>query len=175
MSMLKAIFIESAPLFDDPSWILSHMNNRLERNLARTGNYVTASVLILNEDGTVLYSNAGQRPCALLSPGKPPRWIDAEGLILGAFAQQPDDYAVVRFRLEAGERLVFYSDGVTECEGPGGRFDESSLGELLARETNLDSDALLARIVEEISRVRGGPAFQDDVSLCVIDRLHTRP
>jgi serine phosphatase RsbU (regulator of sigma subunit) len=120
MSMLKAIFIESAPLFDDPAWILAHMNHRLEKNLARTGNYVTASVLILSEDGACAYANAGQRPCIHLRPGKQPRWIDAEGLILGAFAQQAEDYSVVHFRLEEGERILFYTDGITECEGPAG-------------------------------------------------------
>lgn len=173
MSMLKAIFIESAPLFDDPAWILSHMNNRLERNLARTGNYVTASVLILSEDGSAAYANAGQRPCILLSPAAQPRWIDAEGLILGAFAQQPADYSVVHFRLEQGERLLFYTDGITECEGPEGYFEEARLAELLKTQGHLESEALCDRIIEEVSRFRGEPGYDDDVTLCVIDRLHT--
>lgn len=174
MSMLKAIFIESAPLFDDPAWILAHMNQRLEKNLARTGNYVTASVLILSEDGTCAYANAGQRPCILLRPGKEPRWIDAEGLILGAFSQQAEDYSVVHFRLEQGERILFYTDGITECEGPAGHFEEARLAALLASHGHLDSEALCDFIVDEVSRFRGRPGYDDDVTLCVIDRLFIR-
>lgn len=171
MSMLKAIFIESAPLFDDPSWILAHMNNRLEKHLARTGNYATGTVLFIPEKGPVLYANAANRPAVILREEGPPEWLDGNGLILGAFPQQPEDYTLQTVELAPGDRILLFTDGVTEQTCENDAFGEERLFAFLQGKSHLESEALTSEILGELARFAHKKDFDDDVTICVMERL----
>lgn len=78
---------------------------------------------------------------------------------------------VGEWRLEPGDRLLFYSDGVIEARPASG--DEFGIGRLVERFERHLSDRLVAaetlrRIVTEVLGHRGAP-LQDDASLMLIE------
>ncbi len=172
MSMLKAIFMESAPLFDDPSWILAHMNSRLEKHLARTGNYVTGSVARISASGETTYANAANRPAILLRKGRKPEKLDADGTLLGAFAGGPEAYRIIRFQLDPGDRLLFYTDGLTEQSSEIDAYGEERLYSFLeTHHDKIPSEDLCSRMIGDVQAFSGRAEFDDDVTICILERL----
>lgn len=79
----------------------------------------------------------------------------------------PDiQYESKKFQLNQGDRIILYSDGVTECTDPSGEmFGETRLLALIERYKHLKPDRLLQQIIEEITTWRRHDTFDDDVTL----------
>lgn len=72
--------------------------------------------------------------------------------------------------ISPGDRLLLYSDGVTECLNPGGEaFGEERLLGYLSTRTTEPMDALLGGILKELGNWRMHPESADDISLLAID------
>ncbi len=79
------------------------------------------------------------------------------------------DFATVSFALEAGDRLVIYSDGVTECpDGAGDLLEEEGFAEILAAHASDRGDALMERLLDRLRQHHGSRDFPDDVSAVVV-------
>ena len=84
--------------------------------------------------------------------------IEENGLMLAAFASA--SYATAVHKLEAGDRMVMYTDGILEASNAAGDFfGQEALCDLLKRTRDL-SPALAADSV--ISSVRQWSGKQDD-------------
>jgi serine phosphatase RsbU (regulator of sigma subunit) len=69
--------------------------------------------------------------------------------------------------LEPGDRMLMFTDGVTEARNENGEeFGEDRLIELLGRLRDLEAEALKNRLIEELVEYSGGN-FDDDVTLLV--------
>ncbi len=70
-----------------------------------------------------------------------------------------------------GERLVLYSDGVTDCRSPDGeQYGVGRLESFLDDHRALDSASLLDALRADLTRYRGGSVFEDDLSVLCIAR-----
>lgn len=111
------------------------------------------------------YVNCGHyAPLLLRADGELER-LDSTSTVLGLFPEW--DCALEQRLLAAGDILALYTDGVTESFNDGGEeFGEQRLIELLYRNRELSSQALLQAVVDE---VRGfSPRHQhDDITLIV--------
>lgn len=95
--------------------ILRRVNARLNENNA-TGMFVTAALGILDlENGEFTYANAGHNPLYIMRGREGFALLPMpKGLMLGIM---PDiAYASQNVRLEPGDALFLYTDGVTEAE-----------------------------------------------------------
>jgi serine phosphatase RsbU (regulator of sigma subunit) len=91
-------------------------------------------------------------------------------LPLGLGIEEPE---IGRLRLEPGDRLLFYSDGVVEARPTGGaQFGLELLRSRIERHLadRLIPAEMLRRIVREVVAHRGGP-LADDASLVMIEWL----
>ena len=79
--------------------------------------FITFFYAILRaRDWKLTYVNAGQNPPLIRrGPGSYER-LAATGIALGMFDQSA--YSAVETRIDPGEMLVLYSDGITEAENP---------------------------------------------------------
>jgi serine phosphatase RsbU (regulator of sigma subunit) len=152
---------------DDPA-------NKLTRAVAHTNDYVSAThdlalfvtlfIGILDpETGVLSYINAGHNPPLLLQNGTQ-TLIERTGPALGVFEGQ--EFGSKQLRLQAGDQLFIYSDGLEDVKNAEGDFFGSE--RLLA--SFLQEDASIETILGQIEQFMGSEAQYDDLTLLILDR-----
>jgi sigma-B regulation protein RsbU (phosphoserine phosphatase) len=169
-SMVKLAAASQRAIAADPSAFLSGMNAAL---LGNTQNqFVTAAYVHLNSKSRELrYSAAGHPPMLLLRNGQVIE-IEENGLILAAFDFAT--YSNATRRLEPGDRLLLYTDGIVEASNASGDFlGRDALRNLLRKTAGLSSSEAADSI---ISAVRQWSAKQDDdLTVLVCDYVGDGP
>jgi sigma-B regulation protein RsbU (phosphoserine phosphatase) len=80
-------------------------------------------------------------------------------------------YGAVNVALAPGDRLIIYSDGITECANrEGEEFGEARLAAFLGAHADLALPALVERLERLLREFRGVQGFEDDISMLVIER-----
>ncbi|MGI3169756.1 PP2C family protein-serine/threonine phosphatase [Pseudooceanicola sp. C21-150M6] len=91
------------------------------------------------------------------------------GLIDGA------EFEPVQAQLEPGDRLILLSDGVTECaDASGDMLGDEGLAEMLTELCQTRGAGFLEALVWMLAQRRNDMAFEDDVSVIVLDYSGTR-
>lgn len=113
--------------------------------------------------GIIEYVGAGHPPALLWGAGRAPVHLEPTGPIVSP-ALLPSTW-VVR-RIEAGRdwHLLLYTDGVAECEGPGGRFGARGIVDQIGRHEE-GGEALLDGILEAVRSFSAGRPADDDLTL----------
>jgi sigma-B regulation protein RsbU (phosphoserine phosphatase) len=117
-------------------------------------------------DATLAYSNAGHYlPMVVHADGSATRLTEG-GPVLGVF---PDAcYEQGRISLLTGDRIVLFTDGVTEArDAQDEEFGEPRLLAAAVANRFCSAPALQARLSEEVAAFSGG-LFQDDATLIVV-------
>jgi sigma-B regulation protein RsbU (phosphoserine phosphatase) len=116
--------------------------------------------------GTLTYSNAGHYPPILVRSDGSIERLAAGGAVLGVF---PDGlYDQARVAIGRGDRIVLYTDGITEAQNEqDDEFGEQRLVGLVAKHRACSAPALQARLVDAVTTFAGG-RFQDDATLIVV-------
>ena len=121
--------------------------------------------------GTVELSNAGHWPVALVRPDRI-EFLDSSGLALGMFCGS--EYRHQHLRLDPGDFLVLYTDGLTEAQN---RADEdygtdrlAALLAGLARQPGLTARELTTACVRDLAAFRDGAPAADDLTIMVVRR-----
>lgn len=146
------------------------LNARLCRDGADDGYCTAALVLVDAAKRQAEVLRAGHpAPILMQASGRRMRLKDG-GLPLGLFEDSPQAVQTVRF--EEGDRLLLFSDGVTDCEDEAGRpFGEPALEALLVKTGYLSAkEAVLA--IGEALRAHSAGVFEDDVSLLLIEHAY---
>ena len=88
------------------------------------------------------------------------------GTVLGVFAEAV--YQQSSVKLNAGDRLLLYTDGITEAHNPAGEeFGEDRLARVASESDATSAEALKERILQELQDFTGG-TFDDDATLIVV-------
>jgi stage II sporulation SpoE-like protein/PilZ domain-containing protein len=114
-------------------------------------------------DRTMRYVNCGHSaPLLLRNNGRVDR-LDSTATVLGLFSHW--DCAVAETRIEPGDLLTIYTDGVTETMGAHGEeFGEARLLRLLQHSRTLDLNTVLSDIESALEQFRSNTHPQDDVT-----------
>ena len=170
MSNLQAAVRAFATEHARPAQVTSSVNRLLCRNIA-VGKFVTLAYAIVDiEAGVIDYANAGHNPPFIVRANGRIERLGATGVVLGVF---PDGaYEDQRTTFAAGDRLVCYTDGITEAEdGDGKDFGEDRL---IAAVRAIPATASATDIVETLTAMLAlwtGGAVRDDATLIVVKRL----
>ncbi|HPL63129.1 MAG TPA: SpoIIE family protein phosphatase [Syntrophales bacterium] len=124
---------------------------------------------ILNfRTGELKYSNAGHNPPLLLRPGrKPERLSLPEGIFLGVFEESP--YLTYTTRLEPGDTLLLYTDGVTEAMNSGEKvYTEARLYEFSGALANSHPEHMVREIVADVQHFAGDAPQSDDITVLAL-------
>jgi len=117
-SMVKLAAASQRGLADEPSRFLSGMNSALFGNTQNQ--FVTAAYVHLNAELRELRYSAAGHPPLLLVRNECVTRIEENGLMLGAFGVA--SYSTAVHKLEAGDRIVMYTDGILEASNAAGDF-----------------------------------------------------
>jgi sigma-B regulation protein RsbU (phosphoserine phosphatase) len=165
-SMLQGIF-SAQTLLDLP---LPAMISNVNRNLVRrgTGNrFVTFFFGILDPEGNCTYTNAGHNPPFALRRDGTLIELTEGGMVLGLFAEA--QYESRTIKLEPGDHLVLYTDGVLEALNTAGEeFGEERLRSLLQENRHNSSTAILGKVHEALAAFSADAPQHDDITVMVL-------
>src|SRR5580693_2158532 len=95
--------------------MLRHLNHFAVQNLASSSFFFTVAAMRLHRArGYLQFAGAGHPPAIILRRGQLPRLLESTHMILGLFENAVAAEASVETALEAGDRVVLYTDGLTE-------------------------------------------------------------
>lgn len=157
---------------------LSRITANINRQLCRSteSNRFATLFLALYEDDTrtLRYTNAGHNAALLVRADGRIEELSAGGLMVGAFDWAT--YEEVATRLEPGDLLVIYSDGITEAERvTGEEYGAVRLMQLAINQRHLSADQLRQAIFTEIDTWTGAQERNDDQTLVIVKVRSAEP
>jgi serine phosphatase RsbU (regulator of sigma subunit) len=161
-------------VFEDPGELgaqVSHLNRITAANCPANC-FITFAVVVLDPaKGELRYCNAGHNAPLLLHADGELESLEPTGLILGILPNTI--YEEKTCRLDCGDLLLLFSDGVTEACKPGAdeEFGNERLGAILRNQLGRPAAAVLDAIKAEVVSFTGGTPAADDVTLVTACRL----
>ena len=166
MSNLQAAVRAFATAAAEPHDVCGSVNRLLCRNIA-AGKFVTFCYAVIDtRDRTIVYANAGHFPPVLMrADGRVDR-LTTTGLVLGVANDWA--YKTRMLDLRPGDRLVLYTDGITEAMSPSGdEFTDARLVETIRAHRHAAAEPLARAVHEAVIGWTGG-APQDDATLIAV-------
>jgi sigma-B regulation protein RsbU (phosphoserine phosphatase) len=150
---------------------VGHRIERLNRFLLdRTGGekYATVFYCILHEDGRLFYVNAAHCPPMVVRPGAGRIELEASAMPVGLM--EGAEFGVVEQHLEPGDKIVIYSDGVTEAQNlESGFFGKKTLRGVVEAHAG-DSCAVIHDAIQDaVAAFTEGAPQSDDITLVVLE------
>lgn len=163
-SMVKVAATAQRANAADPSRLLAGMNAVLCGNTQNQ--FVTAAYVHLDSQAReIRYSAAGHPPMLLLREGKVCEVLES-GLMLAAFDFAA--YTTAAQKLQPGDRLLLYTDGIVEAASAGGEFfGQESLSALLRQTSGVAPAAAADRIISAVQQ--WAVSQDDDLTVLVCD------
>ena len=117
-------------------------------------------------NGEVEICNAGHLPPLVVRNGVVTR-IESGGLPVGVFCDET--FVAINLRLESGNTLFLYTDGLSETLNDGDiEYGRDRLAKLISETSGQDPQAMVEACVDDLSRYRGGTPILDDVTMMAI-------
>ncbi|HZT33297.1 MAG TPA: fused response regulator/phosphatase [Bryobacteraceae bacterium] len=166
MSNLQAAVRVLASEQRSPREIAGRANRLAARNVG-TGKFISFFYGVLEAaHGRLFFTNAGHNAPMLLRGSGEMLRLEEGGAVLGIFPEW--SYTQAEVPVEAGDRLVLFTDGVTEAENASGEcFGEARLVECLRANADRDAEGLREALLAAVTQFCGG-RFSDDATLVVV-------
>ena len=171
-AMTKIAFFQQKEHIRDPLTVLTGMDGQLLETGATRNNFLTAAYVYIDPQESVLYTANAGHPPVLISRAKDRQLhrLRPRGTVLGLFADHQPEFE--QMPVEAGDRIVLYTDGVFECPNENQDwYGEDRFFELIESFNGSPPGELLKQLHQELSDWAGKSAdgFEDDVTAVVID------
>jgi sigma-B regulation protein RsbU (phosphoserine phosphatase) len=172
MAVTRTLIRNFAKAGLSPREIMSRCNSVLLEDAAQ-GMFVTMFLCQFNpRTGHVAYVNAGHpHPLRVTARGEVSRFGQTTGGIVGIVSEEElGHFAQEEERLEAGEMIVMYTDGVSEAmDASGSMFGEGRLEARLQTSAARSVDRICTDLVEALD-AHEGPQHADDITAVVLKR-----
>lgn len=145
--------------------VVAQLNRQLFANTSPE-KYATFFFGIYDEDTRILtYTNAGHLPPLLVRNGTATA-LEVTGTVVGAFPIAKYEEETVR--IETGDLLIIYTDGITEPENAyGEEFGADRLTDVAARHQACPPVEIVAKIMEAVGMWSSTPELPDDMTVVI--------
>lgn len=143
--------------------------NELFMSEIETEHYFTIAIAIIDlSTRTARICQAGHPHPLLQRASGSTEFLGSGGMPVGLL---PDaEYAQFDIAFDAGDRLLLYSDGLTECPlRQGGYLEDKGLAAILNRNRTVRGAELIERIKQDLGRHAGDNDLPDDVSAALLE------
>ena len=169
-TMVKTASASQSHAVAEPSRVLAGMNDALYDQTDT--HFVTFTYAYVDlESFELRVASAGHPPSMIFSPTRQSsNEIDIKGIALGLLPSQ--SYETAKIPLAPGDRIVIYSDAVTEAAAPDGElFSEERLLTLLIENSGTSTAEFADVTLQQLTQWTQKPklALDDDLTLLVID------
>jgi sigma-B regulation protein RsbU (phosphoserine phosphatase) len=167
MAMIRAVVHSYPGVADDPPALLHYLNRHF-RYLWDTAMFATGIYAVLDANRRVLRLSCAGHPAPLLIRGEAVAPVVVESVI-ALLWNELGDVACVEHPLQAGDRIVFFTDGITDRQAPDGTMYEGErLTSALTPLGTLDPRAIVDRTMAELDTFARGHEPDDDQTLLVV-------
>ena len=146
--------------------------NRILVDERRTGLFVTILAGVLDLDtGVFTFANAGHdMPLLVPGDGSAPRWVEGGGPLVGMFGRL--DLTAETVELQLGDRLLLYTDGITDAaSADGSRFGTKRFRRLAGDTHHAAAVETCRAVIQSVLGFQGDAEPADDLALLVFRRL----
>ncbi|MGB7623643.1 MAG: SpoIIE family protein phosphatase [Terriglobia bacterium] len=167
-SMTQGMFLSEACPEKSAAETIARVNHHLAQKNP-SGKFVTAFYGVLTDGGEFRYCNAGHNPPLLVTAAGEVRPLREGGMVMGIFDAVPYEQGMVTWN--SGDRLVFFTDGVTEAQSKTlEEFGDERLLELIMTHRSLSAEEMKVKIMERLTDFTSGVLQHDDITLIVAER-----
>jgi phosphoserine phosphatase RsbU/P len=152
--------------------MLTELNSFVMHNISSTTFFFTMAAARIDRGGRRMsYAGAGHPPAILTSPGREPRLLESRSIVLGALPNAVGAEAALDVDLAPGDRVLIYSDGITDVfNAKGEMLGVPGVMEFVREASLLPFGEMKQGILDRVAAWRDGPA-SDDVSLVLLEVL----
>ena len=145
------------------------LNRFLIDEINSSGLFVTvAAARIDARQHNMVFAGAGHPPAMVARPGQDPVLLESRSMVLGALPDAVDATTSLEVRLQPDDRIVLYTDGITEVfNSQGEMLGISGVQEIVRQTSSLPPDKMKQGILDGVAAWREGPPT-DDVSLMLV-------
>jgi sigma-B regulation protein RsbU (phosphoserine phosphatase) len=164
-ALLQGLFAAQASGVDGPALAVSRMNTALTRRGIES-RYATLFAGHLDPDGKLMVCNAGHNPPLLVSSSGVAR-LTKGGTVVGLFDAAA--YDEEERRMEHGDLLVIFSDGVSEAmSATDDEFGDDRLIDAVVAAGRDSAQAVVDNLLESLKAFTHGAPQSDDVTVVVV-------
>jgi serine phosphatase RsbU (regulator of sigma subunit)/pSer/pThr/pTyr-binding forkhead associated (FHA) protein len=159
------IFCKNDP---SPAVLVAELNTALKENLPQS-KFVTLFLGRLDTStGTIEYANAGHAPPLWIRKNSVEELAETD-LVLGVVTRA--DFLNRKLRLDPGDALVLFTDGVSEAEnGEGQELSPMQFSDRLSKLHGARAEEITRALEEAVLKHVGDAPLADDVTLVVVSR-----
>jgi phosphoserine phosphatase RsbU/P len=166
---LQSQFIANLPLTD----VITNLNKALVMR-SESNRFITLFCAVLDAEGHLTYINAGHNLPILARTDGTLEMLSTKSVVLGAFDFVK--YEARQTRLQPGDVLVIYSDGVTEAVNAANEmFSDERLEKLVQENVSLSAEAIKNKVVSAVMAFTRGLPQGDDITLIVLKTKQPAP
>lgn len=149
-----------------PQQLCSSLNDALTE-IMPIGKFVSFFFAIIDTESRMLcYCNAGHNPPILVRADGTALELRVGGGVLGLFSEWT--YEQTQFKLESGDRIVLYTDGITEVESRHNEeFGVEKVKEIVVKNRTGSAEQIQRSVMQAVSQ-HCEERFQDDATVVVI-------
>ncbi len=174
-TMYKISFIDSCRRNSSPVEIFKEVNKNIS-NIMDSHDYLTALFIIIDQKGNIQYSSAAHRPAFLFrKKTNELKLITTKGLFLGMLDDANGTYEEKSDKLENGDRILLYTDGIIDAFNQNEkRWSGKELEESFINSSNLEIKDALEKIKSDWRNFRSNKEINDDSTLLLIEFQSSR-
>jgi serine phosphatase RsbU (regulator of sigma subunit) len=169
MALLLAVLRTLVDEQLDPAELVQRLNVQISRH-SPASRFITLFYAMYDPaSGLLRYVNAGQNPPLVRRASGRFERLSATGVALGMFERSA--FVEAQTMLNPGDRLVMYSDGITEAEDPSGQpLEETGLEQAIELYANSSASALASHILSVVEAHVRQSRFMDDLTVLILKK-----
>lgn len=152
------------------SEMFRQLNRFVLHNLGGSVFFFSAAAARIDRDARrISFAGAGHPPAMVVKPGEEPRLLESRSTVLGAIPDAVGANPMIEAKVEPGDRIVLYTDGITDVFDSRGEMLGVTGVQKFVRETaTLPFGEMKQALLDRIAAWREGPP-SDDVSLVLAE------
>jgi PAS domain S-box-containing protein len=152
--------------------MLRQLNRFVMQSIGGPVAYFTIAAARFDRSGRRMsFAGAGHPPAMIVTPGEDPQLLESRSTVLGALPDPVPSDPALDIDLRTGDRVVLYTDGITDVFDSRGEMLGVSGVQKFVRETSrLPLGEMKQGILDRVAAWREGPPT-DDVSLVLLEVL----
>ena len=152
--------------------MLRSLNRFVMQHIGSSVFFFTLAAARIDRDARrMVFAGAGHPPAMIARAGREPRLLESRSMILGVLPDAVDPEGTLDVNLDPGDRVVLYTDGITDVfDARGEMLGVPGVQKFVCETSLLPFAEMKQGILDRVAAWREGPA-SDDVSLVLVEVL----